>query len=215
MLDLPELLLDDNQVGEIGNYGEHIFNTDPVPVSRSVGRVLDQLAKKCSMSVIGNKLWKLTGSLSMRTWGKRVEKIKKAKEKLTQNKLLHSKSNWQKFLASDVIAPLFPPKEKNNRPNATRVKKGGKTKNGGTARGEPAVDKLLKPVDSSPASSLRKRPLELQMQAAVSVAVNAEAAREKEAAAHAGIHSLYTLPTLSPHSPHTLPTPHHPSHRLQ
>jgi hypothetical protein len=193
MLDLASEWPGIDQVSEVDNFSQQVFDSTPVPVCRPVGHVLDQLAQKCSMALIGRELWKLTGSLSVRTWGKKIQAIKKARQELTKSAWIYTGENWQKFRDSDVTEPQFPLREKQL--PETRKKKGGEVE-------EKGGEVPLKPVDSSQGMGLRKRPLEMQMREAVAVAVNVEAAREKEAAAHAGgclynTHALITTPTNS------------------
>ena len=112
MLDLASEWPGIDQVSEVGNINQQIFDSTPVPVCRSVGHVLDQLAQKYSMAVIGKELWKLTGLFSARFWGSKVKAIKKVRQELKRGAWIFTVDNWQKFRDSDVTEPHIPPREK-------------------------------------------------------------------------------------------------------
>ena len=100
---------------------ENMFDVDPALDSMSIRCLLTNLDQKVAPKRLGKQIFDSTGARSASTWERHVKKVSKARQSLQRSPWLFSGADWERFLDSDVVEPMWPSRQK--QPAETRTPK--------------------------------------------------------------------------------------------
>ena len=103
------------------NIDENMFDADPASESMSIRCLLKNLDEKVASNRLGKQIFDLTGAKSVSTWERVVKNVLKARRSLKSKPWLFSGGDWERFLDSDVVEPMWPSTQK--RPAEARTPK--------------------------------------------------------------------------------------------
>jgi hypothetical protein len=98
---------------------ENTFDADPALDSMSIRCLFKNLDQKVAPSRLGKQIFDLTGARSAKTWERLAKKVSNTRQPLKSMPWLFSGADWEGFLDSDVVEPMWPSRQK--RPAETRT----------------------------------------------------------------------------------------------